>query len=143
MTRGQQKVSDSLPGKPRLSQSLGRHADDVRSGTGRTCAGTRPAGVDVALDVAGRGALPELIELTGSPERVLTSQNPQAQQYGVPYTGGGGQRSYEALDEAARLFTQGRFSLPVARTFPVADAPEAHLISEAGHVRGKLVLLVD
>jgi NADPH:quinone reductase-like Zn-dependent oxidoreductase len=61
----------------------------------------------------------------------------------VPYSGGGGQRSYEALDEAARLFTQGRFSLPVARTFPVADAPEAHRISEAGHVRGKLVLLVD
>lgn len=102
-----------------------------------------PSGVDHAFDAAGAGALPELVELTGSPERVLTIADPQAQQYGVPYTGGGGQRSYQALGEAARLFAQGRFSMAVTRTFPLADAPQAHLISEQGHVRGKLTLLLD
>jgi NADPH:quinone reductase-like Zn-dependent oxidoreductase len=101
-----------------------------------------PSGVDRAFDTAGRGALPELIELTGAPDRVLTIADPQAQQYSVLFTGGGGQRSYHALAEAARLFAEGRFSLPVARTFPLADAAEAHRISEEGHVRGKLALLI-
>jgi len=31
-----------------------------------------PDGVDAALDVAGSGVLPELIELAGGPERVVT-----------------------------------------------------------------------
>jgi NADPH:quinone reductase-like Zn-dependent oxidoreductase len=52
-----------------------------------------PSGVDRAFDAAGRGALPELIELTGSPQRVLTIADPQAQQYGVLFTSGSGQRS--------------------------------------------------
>jgi NADPH:quinone reductase-like Zn-dependent oxidoreductase len=101
-----------------------------------------PAGVDRAFDVAGHGAAPALIELTGSPERVVTIADAQAQQLGVTFTSGGAQRSWEALGEAARLFEQGRFTMPVARTFPLADAPEAHRISEQGHVRGKLILLL-
>jgi len=38
--------------------------------------------------------------------------------------------------------TSGRFSLPVAQTFPLAEIAEAHRVSENGHVRGKLVLVV-
>ena len=40
------------------------------------------------------------------------------------------------------LIESGRFSLPVAQTFPLAEVAEAHRVSEQGHVRGKLVLLV-
>ncbi len=42
----------------------------------------------------------------------------------------------------ARHPESGRFSLPVAQTFPLAEVAEAHRVSEQGHVRGKLVLLV-
>jgi NADPH:quinone reductase-like Zn-dependent oxidoreductase len=35
-----------------------------------------------------------------------------------------------------------RPSLPVAQTFPLAQIAQAHRVSEGGHVRGKLVLLV-
>jgi NADPH:quinone reductase-like Zn-dependent oxidoreductase len=31
---------------------------------------------------------------------------------------------------------------PVAQTFPLAEVAEAHRVSQDGHVRGKLVLLV-
>jgi NADPH:quinone reductase-like Zn-dependent oxidoreductase len=38
--------------------------------------------------------------------------------------------------------TYGEFTLPVAQTFPLDQIAEAHRLSETGHVRGKLVLLV-
>ena len=46
-----------------------------------------------------------------------------------------------ALAEIGELIESGRFSLPVARTFPLAEVAQAHRVSEHGHVRGKLVLL--
>ena len=44
--------------------------------------------------------------------------------------------------EIGELIESGRFSLPVAQTFPLAEIAEAHRVSEDGHVRGKLVLVV-
>ena len=51
-------------------------------------------------------------------------------------------RAVHALAEIGELIEPGRFSLPVAQTFPLAEIAEAHRVSEDGHVRGKLVLLV-
>jgi NADPH:quinone reductase-like Zn-dependent oxidoreductase len=103
-----------------------------------------PRGVDLALDVAGRGALPDLIEITGSPDRVVTTADPQAEQLGVRYASGRGNddRAWHALPEAAALWERGQFSMPV-QTFSLADGLVAHRLSEEGHVRGKLVLLVS
>ncbi len=104
-----------------------------------------PDGVDRAIDDAGGGALPALVELTGSPERVVTIADYQgAQETGVAMTGGlGSKRAWRALREVGELIEAGRFSLPVARTFPLEEIAEAHRLSEGGHVRGKLVLLVN
>jgi NADPH:quinone reductase-like Zn-dependent oxidoreductase len=103
-----------------------------------------PQGVDAAFDAAGRGALPDLIEITGDAAKVITIADPQAQQYGVRYASGrgGGDRAWHALPEVVELWKQGKFSMPVAQTFSLDEGPEAHRISEEGHVRGKLVLLV-
>jgi NADPH:quinone reductase-like Zn-dependent oxidoreductase len=104
-----------------------------------------PDGVDRAIDDAGGGALPALIELAGSPECVVTIADFQAaQDLGVTVTGGtDSTRAWYALGEIGELIEAGRFSLPVARTFPLEQIAEAHSLSESGHVRGKLVLLVD
>jgi len=45
-------------------------------------------GVDRALDTAGRGALPELIEITGSPDHVVTIVDFSAAEHGVRVTTG-------------------------------------------------------
>ena len=102
-------------------------------------------GVDRALDAAGGGALPALVELTGSADRVVTiADYAGAQQTGVEFSGGmGPTRAWHALAEAAALIEAGRFHLPVAQTFPLADIAEAHRISESGHPRGKLVLIIS
>jgi hypothetical protein len=42
----------------------------------------------------------------------------------------------------AQLAAEGRFELEVSRTFGLDEAAEAQRVSEAGHVRGKLVILV-
>ena len=47
-----------------------------------------------------------------------------------------------ALKEIGELIETGRFTMPVAQTFPLEQIAEAHRLSETGHVRGKLVLLV-
>jgi NADPH:quinone reductase-like Zn-dependent oxidoreductase len=47
------------------------------------------------------------------------------------------------LRELARLVDAGEISVRLARAFPLERAPEALEESRLGHVRGKLVLLVD
>jgi NADPH:quinone reductase-like Zn-dependent oxidoreductase len=40
------------------------------------------------------------------------------------------------------LIESGRFSLPVAQTFPLTEIAEAHRVSEDGPMHGKLVLVI-
>ena len=102
-----------------------------------------PDGVDRALDTAGRGALPDLVEITGRPDHVITIADFSAAEHGVPITTGSEGRSWQALDEAARLHESGDLTLPVEQSFSLEEAPEAHRVSEEGHVRGKLVIVLD
>ncbi len=102
-----------------------------------------PEGVDLALDTAGRGALPQLIEITGSPEHVVTIADFSAAEHGVRATSGADKRAWQALGQAAELYEAGQFSMPVEQAFPLDQAPEAQRTSQAGHVRGKLVLILD
>jgi NADPH:quinone reductase-like Zn-dependent oxidoreductase len=102
-----------------------------------------PGGVDLALDVAGSGVLPELVELAGGPDHVVTVADfAGAQEHGVAFSRGDAGRAVHAIAEIGELIESGRFSLPVAQTFPLDEIAAAHRISEDGHVRGKLVLLV-
>jgi NADPH:quinone reductase-like Zn-dependent oxidoreductase len=71
---------------------------------------------------------------------VITIADYSAPQYGVRVTGGQDGRYAQALGEAAKLWQEGKLSVPVAQAFPFAQAADAHRLSEGGHVRGKLVL---
>ena len=103
-----------------------------------------PGGVDAALDVAGSGVLPELIELAGSPEHVVTLADYRgAQEHGVKFSSGDAGRAVYALTQIGDLIESGRFAPPVVQTFPLAEVAEAHRVGEEGRVRGKLVLVVD
>ena len=47
----------------------------------------------------------------------------------------------DALPEFAQLAADGRFSVPIARTFPPGGWKTALEISQGGHAHGKLLLL--
>jgi NADPH:quinone reductase-like Zn-dependent oxidoreductase len=48
-----------------------------------------------------------------------------------------------ALEDVARLAATGRLTVRIARTFPLADAAQAHALGESGAAGGKMVLTVD
>ena len=81
--------------------------------------------------------------LAGGPEHVVTVADfGGAQEHGVRFSSGDAGRAVHAPAGIGDLIESGRFSLPVAQTFPFAEIAQAHRVSENGHVRGKLVLLV-
>jgi NADPH:quinone reductase-like Zn-dependent oxidoreductase len=101
-----------------------------------------PGGVDLALDVAGSGVLPELIELAGGAGHVVTIADfAGAREHGVRFSSGDSGRALHALSDIGELIESGRFALPVARTFPLTEVAQAHRAGEQGHLRGKLVLV--
>jgi NADPH:quinone reductase-like Zn-dependent oxidoreductase len=143
--RGLAVIGTASPANHDYLRSLGATPTTYGEGLPSRVKDLAPQGVDAAFDAAGRGAVPELIEITGDAAKVITIADPQAAQYGVRYTSGrtGEERAYHAFPEAAALWKQGKFSMPIAQTFSLADGAQAHRISEEGHLRGKLVLLVD
>ena len=87
--------------------------------------------------------LPDLVRIAGGDAaRVLPVSNhgPAAGTLGV-HTSFERGPLYDALAAFARLAGEGRFTVPVARTFPLGDWREALDISLGGHAHGKLVLL--
>ncbi|HWF31648.1 MAG TPA: NADP-dependent oxidoreductase [Solirubrobacteraceae bacterium] len=126
-------------------RSFGAEATTYGDGLVERVREIAPDGVDRAIDDAGGGALPALVELAGGAEHVVTIADYQgAEETGVRMTGGAGsERAWHALAHVAELIDAGRFSLPVAQTFALEQIAEAHRLSESRHVRGKLVLLVD
>jgi NADPH:quinone reductase-like Zn-dependent oxidoreductase len=143
VARGARVIGTASPANHEYLRSLGAEPVAYGEGLAGRVRALAPGGVDLALDVAGSGVLPELIELAGSAEHVVTIADfSGAQEYGVRFSRGDTGRALHVLAEIGALVESGRFSLPVAQAFPLADVAQAHRVSESGHVRGKLVLLV-
>ncbi|HMH58641.1 MAG TPA: NADP-dependent oxidoreductase [Galbitalea sp.] len=99
--------------------------------------------IEAALDVAGRGSLSELIDVTGSADAVVTIADFGASALGVRISMGelaGQAGGKHGLAVAAALFEEGRFHIPVEAAFPFERAAEAHALAAEGPRRGKIVL---
>jgi NADPH:quinone reductase-like Zn-dependent oxidoreductase len=139
--RGARVIGTASERNHEFLRSLGAEPTTYGAGLVERVRALAPDGVDLAVDTAGQGGVPDLIELTGDPARVATIADFGAAALGVKVTGGGDFRAVEALGEAAELTEAGRLHMPVEQTFTFAQAPAAHRISQDGHVRGKLVLI--
>ena len=118
-------------------------ATAVRYGEGMIARVRDAAGgpVNAVFDVAGKTPIEDLVSLAPEPSQVLTIANFAAAQAGARVTGGGADsRPMEALAQVAELLAQNKLVIKV-QTFPFDRAADAYRISQAGHVRGKLVLV--
>lgn len=97
--------------------------------------------IDAALDLAGSGVIRELVGLTGHPQKVLTIADLSAPELGVRFSGVAGSVP-DALTEAADLISRGKLHIPVEKSYALAEAAAAHADSQAGHARGRRVVLV-
>jgi len=108
----------------------------------RDIAGGAP---DFALHTAQvTGVLPDLVKIVdGDPRRVMSFADFDQEGLGVRTTGRekGVVLRYDALGHYAQLAAEGRFIIPVARTFGLQDWREAAEISMSKRAHGKLLLL--
>ena len=99
-----------------------------------------PRGVDAALDLAGSGVIPELIEIVGDPSHVLSVADFSAEQHGAKFSHGPPKDPEKILADVARLCSEGLFGLHVDQVFPLEQAAEAQEVSAQERVTGKLVI---
>ncbi|MFI5957590.1 NADP-dependent oxidoreductase [Cryptosporangium sp. NPDC051539] len=143
VARGARVIGTGSPATHDALRSLGAEPVAYGAGLAERIRALAPDGVDLALDVAGSGILPELVTLAGGAEHVITIADfAGAQRHGVRFSRGDAGRALYVITQIGELIESGRFALPVGRTFPLTDVAEAHRVGEAGRVRGKLVLLV-
>jgi len=104
------------------------------------------APVDLVLDTAPpSGVLPALVRIAGDdPKRVLTISDVEAAaDLGVRDTFHESEPvRWDVLGEFAQHAADGRFTIPIARTFALEDWRTALELSESGRARGKLMLVM-
>ncbi|MFE2727755.1 NADP-dependent oxidoreductase [Kitasatospora sp. NPDC059327] len=100
-----------------------------------------PDGVDAALDLVGGGALDVSAALVADPSRIASVADYRVRALGGHYVWV--RPDAAGLAELAALADEGRLTVTVASTFPLAQAGSAQALSAEGRTRGKIVLLVD
>ncbi len=101
--------------------------------------------VDVALDTVGND--PEALVATvreGGVLVTISAQPPEeaARRRGIRAERHGVRANAALLERIADLVAAGRVRVEISEAFPLAEAASAHERSEAGHVRGKLVISI-
>src|SRR5918999_3141503 len=109
---------------------------------------THPGGIEAIIDVVSeRDLLSRLAGLVKEGGRLASSvyaaDVESLAQRGIKATNVGVQPDARQLEELSRMVDAGELTVRLERTFPLETAPEALGESRAGHVRGKIVLLVD
>ena len=91
-----------------------------------------------------KGVLPDLVKIVGGdPKRVMSFADFDGGGIGVRTTGREktGVPRYDVLGHYAQLAAEGRFSIPIARTYKLEDWREAAQLSMNKQAHGKLILL--
>jgi NADPH:quinone reductase-like Zn-dependent oxidoreductase len=101
-----------------------------------------PEGVDAVFDLAGKGALEDSIALRAGTERIVTIADFRARQLGITFASGSQEKSALHLAGLAQDAATGKVVTTVT-AYPLDQAAKAQQVSDAGHVRGKLVLTVE
>ncbi|MFF3208019.1 NADP-dependent oxidoreductase [Streptomyces sp. NPDC002962] len=140
--RGARVIATAGPANQEYLASLGATATVYGEGLVERVRALAPDGVDAVFDLAGKGALEDSITLRGGTDRIVTIADFGARQLGITFSQGSQERSADRLAALAQNAADGRLVTTVT-AYPLDQAATAQQVSDAGHVRGKLVLTVD
>lgn len=98
--------------------------------------------VTAVLDNHGADTIEAALELGVPPERINTIAAFGPAAHGAKTVGGGAAGNAE-LAELAQLLADNELVLPIDSIFPIERTAEAYGRLEAGHVRGKIVVVTD
>lgn len=114
---------------------------DPQAGPGQVRVRIKAAGVDAALDAAGRGALEASVDLIADRDRIVTLVDfDRVRELGV--RGIRSRRSVYRLRRLVDLYAKGKLKIHFRKTFPFSQVAGAHREVEIGHGRGKVVLFM-
>ena len=145
LLRGMRVIATAGETYAQRLRDLGATVTSYGDGMGERVMAISNGPVDLVLNTAPvGGALPDLVRIAGGDsKRVLTiSDFAAAEELGVrdSFHEDRTQRVH-ALPEFAQLAADGKFTVPIARAFPLDEWRAALQISLSGHARGKLLLL--
>jgi len=105
-------------------------------------AAVSPDGIDVAFDAGGRGFVDQVIELVAS-DRIVTIVDFAAGAKGARVAGGDPFALTAAtLPPVLTAASAARFRVEIDSIRPLDEVEDAHRRSDAGHLRGKILLRV-
>ena len=105
--------------------------------------GLAPDGVDAVFDVTGHGFIDAAIELRGGTDRIVTTADLKARERGVPFSMADPHTlPSDDFAPVLDLVAAGEVTTHIAHTFAFADVAAAATLSDAGHLRGKIVITV-
>ncbi len=99
-----------------------------------------PNGVDIVVDFVG-GVVKDSVAVLADGGQHASIADPEVEEHGGHYMWVS--PDAEQLTELARLADDGKLTVRVDRTFPLAQLPDAFTASQEGHTVGKVVLTVD
>ncbi|WP_104819550.1 NADP-dependent oxidoreductase [Kitasatospora sp. MMS16-BH015] len=128
-------------GKRAYVESLGARAVAYGEDVAERVRAAAPGGVDGLLDLVGGDDLRAVAPLLRPPGRLVSTVDPVT---AVELDGAFVRRTHgaETLVALAALVAAGELDPMVGQTYPLAEAGRALAEVEAGHARGKVVLLV-
>lgn len=100
-----------------------------------------PNGVSAVLDLVGGAALTATADVLAPKGRVASVADPGVLELGGHYVFV--RPDTADLTALVDLVEQGKVTVEVAETYPLAETAAAHKASEQGHTRGKIAVVVD
>ncbi len=130
-----------------LAKSLGADAtfDARNAGAIDELRALAPEGIDAALVLAGSGGLESCLNLVNAgrriayPNGVWPEPAKRRKVQVISYNAESGHRAFERLEHAA---IEARLKVPIAATFALEDATQAHERLAKGHILGRIVLRI-
>lgn len=148
--RGARVIATARQKNEAFARELGatETVDHTREDLVQSVRAVHPDGIEAIIDVASeRDALDRLAGVVKEGGRlassVYTADVESLAERGIQAKNVGMRPDVRRLERLAGMVDAGELSVRLERTFPLQSAPEALEESRTGHVRGKIVLLVN